>query len=72
MFKGIVVDPEICEGKPYIKGKRIPVSVIVRLVACGMNFSEIIEAYPYLEKEDIKEAFEFAAILTDGKAIPLT
>jgi len=71
MFKRITVNPEVCEGKPCIRNKRISVSFIVRLVAGGMNFSEIIDAYSYLEEKDIREALEYAALLTEEKAISL-
>lgn len=72
MFDRITINPEVCEGKPCIRNKRITVSLIVRLVAGGMNFQEILKSYPYLEEEDIKEALEYAALLTEEKAISLS
>jgi uncharacterized protein (DUF433 family) len=71
MFNRITINPEVYEGKPCIRNKRITVALIVRLVAGGMSFTEILESYPYLEEEDIKEALEYAALLTEEKAISL-
>ncbi len=48
-------------GKPRIRGMRITVATIVGLVACGYSFVKILEYYPYLEEEDIKEALMYAA-----------
>ncbi len=52
----ITSNPEIMGGKPCIRGLRVTVGTIVSLVAEGYNFSQILESYPYLESEDIKEA----------------
>jgi len=59
--KHIVVDSEIHHGEPCIKGTRIPISMIVGSVADGMDFSEILEAYPQLKKESIQAALAYAA-----------
>jgi len=64
----ITVDPEICLGQPTIRGMRITVSVIVRLIASGMTKAEIIKAYPELEEEDITQALRYAAWLSSEKA----
>jgi len=60
MARRIEVNPEIMVGKPTIKGTRIPVYLILNLVAHGYNFERIIKAYPELTKEDIKAALEYA------------
>lgn len=57
----IVIDPDICMGQPTIRGTRIPVSVILKMLAAGMSVSEILEAYPELEEEDIYQAVKYAA-----------
>ena len=57
----ISIDPNICHGKPCIKGTRIWVSLIVDNLASGSTEEEIIEAYPLLTKEDIKAALAYAA-----------
>ena len=59
--KRVVVDPQVMVGKPVIKGTRIPVDLIVRLLAQGMTTEEILEDYPQLKKEDIKAALEYVA-----------
>jgi len=52
-------------GRACIRGMRITVSLIVNLVASGMSTEEIVEAYPYLEPEDVHEALRYAAWLAD-------
>jgi uncharacterized protein (DUF433 family) len=60
-FDRITVEPEMLEGKPSIRGLRITVETVVRLVAAGWTFDEILADYPDLEPEDIKQALEYAA-----------
>jgi len=60
MLDRITVEPDKMGGKPCIRGMRVPVSLVVNLVASGMTDDEIIEAYPYLEREDIRQCLEFA------------
>src|SRR5207245_2003235 len=60
----ISIDPNVCHGKPCIKGTRIWVSLIVDNLAAGSTAEEIIEAYPSLAKEDIKAALAYAAEMT--------
>jgi uncharacterized protein (DUF433 family) len=57
----ISIDPNVCHGKPCIKGTRIWVSLIVDNLANGSSENEILEAYPSLTKEDIKAALAYAA-----------
>ena len=57
----IVIDPEVLSGKPVIKGTRIPVYLIVELLANGMTEKEILKQYPTLKKEDIKAALLYAS-----------
>lgn len=54
-------------GRACIRGMRITVSLVVNLVANGMTHAEIIKAYPYLETEDIKQALEYAAWMTEER-----
>jgi len=63
----ITVDPRVMGGQPCIRGLRIPVSLIVRLVASGKTIKEILEAYPELEEEDVKQALEYAAWVVSEK-----
>ena len=60
-FQRITFDAGIMGGQACVRGMRIPVSLIVNLVANGMSFDEIIKEYPDLESEDIKEALQYAA-----------
>ncbi len=61
----ITFDPEVKGGRACIRGMRITVSLILNLVADGMTRDEILEAYPYLELEDIQAALNYAAWLAD-------
>jgi len=62
-FERITVDPNVCTGKPCIRGLRFPVSRLLGLLASGETKEAIIKAYPYLETEDIEEALRYAAYL---------
>lgn len=64
MFDRITFDPKIMGGRACIRGMRIPVSVIVGQIAHGANIEEILADYPDLEAEDIHQALEYAAWLT--------
>ena len=64
MFYRITFDAQIMGGRACIRGMRIPVSVIVGQIAHGATFEEILQGYPDLEKEDIQQAVEYAAWLT--------
>ena len=64
MFDRITFDPNIMGGRACIRGMRIPVSVIVGQVAHGATVQEIMTEYPDLEREDVMQALEYAAWLT--------
>jgi uncharacterized protein (DUF433 family) len=70
-FDRITFDPHVMGGKACIRGMRVTVSLVLNLVANGMNSEEIIEAYPYLEREDIRQALQYAAWLTEETVHPL-
>ena len=70
MIERITANPTQMGGVPCIRGLRIPVSTIIGLIADGMRNEEILESYPDLELEDIKEALRFAAYLAKDKEIP--
>lgn len=55
----ITFDPEVMDGKPCIRGMRVTVGMIAGLVASGRSFDEILNAYPYLGEEDLREALLF-------------
>ena len=69
LLQRITLDPNICHGKPCIRGLRYPVEFILELLSSGMNAKEIIDDYDDLEQEDILAALLFAARLTQVKSI---
>lgn len=71
-YTRITVEPNKMGGAPCIRGLRIPVSVVVGMKAEGMSDEEILDAYPDLEAEDIREALQYAAEAVRERAIPLT
>lgn len=64
-FDRITFDPNVMGGRACIRRMRITVSLIVNLVANEMSTEEIIESYPYLEPEDIRQALQYAAWLAE-------
>jgi uncharacterized protein (DUF433 family) len=66
-FERITVDPNVCTGKPCIRGLRLPVSRILGLLASGETRESILKAYPYLESEDIEESLRCAAYLSEDE-----
>ncbi len=67
----ITFDPPIMGGQACIRGMRIPVSLIVNLVANGKPTEEILSEYPDLEPEDIRQSLLYAAWLTREKVSPI-
>jgi uncharacterized protein (DUF433 family) len=63
----ITVDPDVLVGKPVIKGTRIPVYLIVGLVANGLTTKEILKEYPRLKEEDVKAALLYASKLVESE-----
>ncbi len=61
----ITIDDAVCGGRPCIRGMRIRVTDILELLGSGASIEEILEDYPYLEREDILAAIEYAARQTD-------
>jgi uncharacterized protein (DUF433 family) len=68
-FDRITVDPQQCDGKPCIRRLRIPVHVILRLLANGETPAEVVAAYPELEPADIQRAMAYAAWLASEKTV---
>ena len=61
----ITIDEGKCGGRPCIRGMRIRVTDILELLGAGASFEEVLKDYPYLEREDILAAIEYAAHQTD-------
>ena len=70
-FDRITVNPDKRGGVPSIRGLRVPVATVVGMVADGMGEEEILEAYPDLEREDVREALRYAAEAVREREIPL-
>lgn len=72
LFPRITTDPKQMGGLPCIRGLRMPVARVVNMVAEGMTEEEILAAYPYLEREDIREALRYAAAAVRERELPVT
>lgn len=70
-YARITADSQMMGGVPCIRGLRIPVATVVGMVADGMSQSEILDAYPDLEADDITEALRFAAEAVSERSLPL-
>jgi uncharacterized protein (DUF433 family) len=62
-FDRITVDPHVCLGRPTIRGMRITVSVIFKMIAGGHTIANVLEAYPELAEEDVRQAIDYSALL---------
>ena len=69
LLERIAMNPDICRGKPCIRGLRHPVDMILELLSAGMSNEEILADYDDLELEDILAALAFAARLTQTKRV---
>ncbi|MCO6492438.1 MAG: DUF433 domain-containing protein [Phaeodactylibacter sp.] len=69
LLKRITVNPNICHGKPTVRGLRYPVENLLELMASGMTFDEILEDYEDLELEDLQACLVYAARLAKVKNI---
>lgn len=69
-FARITAEPDKMGGVPCIRGLRIPVATVVGLVAEGVTEQEILDGYPDLEREDIREALRFAAEAVRERELP--
>ena len=70
-LKRITFNPNVMGGKPTIRGLRVTVGAIIGLIAAGHSNKDILEAYPYLEEEDIREALAYAAWRVEEIELPL-
>ena len=65
LLQRITIEPDKCGGRPCIRGRRIRVVDVLQLLSAGAAFEEILSEYPFLEREDILAAIEYAAVQTD-------
>lgn len=71
MQNRISVDPQVCSGKPCIRGTRIMVKNILGMIAGGYTISKILEAYPELTHEDVVEALDYTSQVIDEEKVIL-
>jgi uncharacterized protein (DUF433 family) len=71
MYDRISIDPKVCHGQACIKGTRIPVHQIVRMLANGDTIDELIEEYPSLERQDILACLDYVASLAEEQITPI-
>jgi uncharacterized protein (DUF433 family) len=65
----ITINPEICHGKPCIRGMRWPIEIILDMLSSEMSISDILKDHPELEREDILASLQYAKLLASGKAL---
>ncbi|HDY69143.1 MAG: DUF433 domain-containing protein [Candidatus Scalindua sediminis] len=68
-FKRIQINPNIMLGKPVIRGTRIPVELIIRKLGEGVSIEDLLDAYPNLKEEDIREALTYASDVLKNEEI---
>lgn len=67
----ITFNPKQCAGRPCIRGMRVRVKDVLEMLASGATEAEILESYPYLEREDIQASLEYAAKQVDHAVLSL-
>lgn len=71
MFNRILIDPKICHGQACVKGTRIPVHQIVKMLANGDSIEDLIAEYPSLTREDVLACLDYAASLAEEQVTPI-
>ena len=71
LLERITIDPQVCFGKPCIKGTRIWVSLILDFLASGESEAQVLAAYPQLEPDDIRAALAYAAEVARERIVPV-
>ncbi len=72
LLKRISINPEICFGKPCIRGHRIWVSLVLDLLASGMTVDEVLKEYPQLQPEDIYACIAYGAEMSRERYVDIT
>ncbi len=65
----ITINPNVCLGQPTIRGMRITVGFVLKLLASNLSMQQIVESYPELETEDIQQALNYAAWVVSDQLI---
>jgi len=71
-FERITQQPDMMGGKPCIRGMRVTVGMIAGMIGSGHSIDGILKDYPYLEREDIRQALRYAAWRADDREVLLT
>jgi uncharacterized protein (DUF433 family) len=66
MSDRIEINPEVCSGKPVVRGTRIPVHTVLGFLAAGDSLEEVLKGYPRLTREDVLACLEYASKITDN------
>ena len=71
MYERIAIDPQVCHGQACVRGTRIPVYQIVRMLANGDMMEDLLQDYPSLTREDILACLDYAASLAEEQVTPI-
>lgn len=71
MHERISINPKVCHGQACVKGTRIPVYQIIRMLANGDTIEDLLKEYPSLEREDILACLDYAASLAEEQVTPI-
>ena len=67
----ITINPAVMGGKPCIRGMRVTVGMIVSEIGAGQSIESLLEDFPYLEREDVKQALQYAALMVSEREVVL-
>ncbi len=71
-FSRITIDPAKMGGRPCIRGMRVTVGMILGQLAAGRTIEEVLEDYPYVEREDVLAALDYAAAMVEERELPIS
>lgn len=71
MYERISIDPKVCHGQACIKGTRIPVHQIIRMLANGDTIKELLKEYSSLTRDDILACLDYAALIAEEQITPI-
>lgn len=71
MYERILINPKVCHGQACVKGTRIPVYQIIRMIANGDTIDDLLKEYPSIKREDILACLDYAAALAEEQVTPI-
>ena len=71
MYERISINPKVCHGQACVKGTRIPVYQLIRMIANGDTIDELLKEYPSIKREDILACLDYAAALAEEQVTPI-